>query len=65
MQACSWFMPVVFVLILILVCMIMRNTQEKVNDGRYGARRIVVTVGLLLWSVFSLSDVSEFLYFNF
>ena len=58
-------MPVVFVLILILVCMIMRNTQEKVNDGRYGTRRIIVTVGLLLWSVFSLSDVSEFLYFNF
>ena len=54
-----------FALLLILVCVLMRNTQEKVNDGRYGGRRIAVTVGLLLWSVLSLSDVSEFLYFNF
>lgn len=60
-----WLLPAVFVLILILACMLMRNTQEKVNDGRYDRRRIMVTVGLLVWSILSLSDVSEFLYFNF
>lgn len=65
MEACPWLLPVVLSLVLILVCRLMRNTQEKVNDNRYGFRRIVATVGLLVWSVLSLSEVSEFLYFNF
>jgi D-alanyl-lipoteichoic acid acyltransferase DltB (MBOAT superfamily) len=43
----------------------MRNTQEKAADGHYNLRRIAVTVTLVLWSVLSLSSVSEFLYFNF
>lgn len=60
-----WLMPAAFALILILACMFLRNTQEKANDGRYGAGRIAVTVGLLIWSILSLSEVSEFLYFNF
>ncbi|MCM1296446.1 MAG: hypothetical protein NC311_12985 [Muribaculaceae bacterium] len=64
-QSCPWLLPAASVFILTLACMLMRNTQEKVNDGRYGAGRIAVTVGLLIWSVLSLSDVSEFLYFNF
>lgn len=64
-QACPWFMLTFFVVLLIVACLVLRNTQEKVNDGRYGAKRILVTVGLLLWSVLSLSEVSEFLYFNF
>ncbi len=64
-QSCPWLMLTVFVLLLIAVCLVLRNTQEKVNDGRYGAKRIAVTVGLLLWSILSLSEVSEFLYFNF
>lgn len=65
METYPWLMPAIFVLVLILVCMLMCNTQEKVNDGRYGTKRIAVTVGLLVWSILSLSDVSEFLYFNF
>lgn len=56
---------IVFILLLILACFYLKNTQEKVEDGKYGIRRLVVTIGLLLWSVLSLSDVSEFLYFNF
>ncbi|MDE7268270.1 MAG: MBOAT family protein [Lachnospiraceae bacterium] len=56
----------VFVLLLILACFFMKNTQEKVEEsGKYGIRRLAVTVVLLFWSVMSLSDVSEFLYFNF
>jgi D-alanyl-lipoteichoic acid acyltransferase DltB (MBOAT superfamily) len=43
----------------------MRNTQEKASDGHYNGRRIATTVILVLWSVLSLSSVSEFLYFNF
>lgn len=64
-QTCPWLISAAFALVLTLACFVMRNTQEKVNDGRYGVRRIAVTVGLLLWSVLSLSEVSEFLYFNF
>ncbi len=56
---------VVFLILLILACFFMKNTQEKVEDGRYGAKRLAVTTVLLLWSVLSLSDVSAFLYFNF
>lgn len=54
-----------FMLLLILACFFMKNTQEKVEDGHYGKRRFAVTIALLFWSVLSLSDVSEFLYFNF
>lgn len=55
----------IFMLVLILACFFLKNTQEKVEEGRYGKWRFFVTVGLLFWSVLSLSDVSEFLYFNF
>ncbi len=64
-QTYPWFMLTVFVALLLLACLALRNTQEKVNDGRYGTKRILVIVGLLLWSILSLSEVSEFLYFNF
>lgn len=62
---CPLFPIVAFIILLILACFFLKNTQEKVEDGQYGARRFMVTVVLLLWSVLSLSDVSEFLYFNF
>ena len=54
-----------FILVLIIACFFLKNTQEKVEDGHYGKWRFVVTIGLLFWSILSLSDVSEFLYFNF
>lgn len=59
------FLLMVFMLAVLLACFFMRNTQEKVGDGKYGAGRITVTIGLLTWSILSLSGVSEFLYFNF
>lgn len=65
MQAQPWVMPAAFAAVLVLACLLMRNTQEKVKDGRYGPGRILATVGLLIWSILSLSEVSEFLYFNF
>ena len=65
LQIYPWLLLVIFIVILIIACLAMRNTQEKVNDGRYRTGRIVTTVVLLLWSVLSLSEVSEFLYFNF
>lgn len=65
LQIYPWLILVIFLVILMIACLFMRNTQEKVNDGRYQTGRIVMTVVLLLWSVLSLSEVSEFLYFNF
>ena len=64
-QTYPWLILVIFLVILMIACLFMRNTQQKVNDGRYHTGRIVTTVVLLLWSVLSLSEVSEFLYFNF
>jgi D-alanyl-lipoteichoic acid acyltransferase DltB (MBOAT superfamily) len=56
---------IIFVISVLMACFFMRNTQEKAADGRYNGRRIATTVILMLWSIISLSDVSEFLYFNF
>lgn len=44
---------------------LMKNTQEKMETMKYGIIRSAVTILLIVWSVISLSDVSEFLYFNF
>lgn len=65
MHSYPWLLPAFVCAALLLACQCMRNTQEKVNDGRYGKRRIAATVALLVWSILSLSEVSEFLYFNF
>jgi D-alanyl-lipoteichoic acid acyltransferase DltB (MBOAT superfamily) len=54
-----------FVLLILFACFFMRNTQEKAADGKYNGKRIITTVVLLVWSIMSLSNVSEFLYFNF
>jgi D-alanyl-lipoteichoic acid acyltransferase DltB (MBOAT superfamily) len=54
-----------FVLAILSACFFMRNTQEKASDGKYDGKRIAATAFLLMWSILSLSDVSEFLYFNF
>ena len=43
----------------------MRNTQEKIRTNKYGIMRSLIIIVLMTWSVISLSDVSEFLYFNF
>jgi hypothetical protein len=55
----------VFMAIVMFACLFMRNTQEKAADGKYSVRRMAVTIILIIWSVFSLTNVSEFLYFNF
>lgn len=60
-----WVFVVLFTLLVTIACFTMHNTQEKVADMRYTNRRIVTIVLLIVWSVMSLSEVSEFLYFNF
>ena len=56
---------VFFMTVIVGACFFMKNTQEKVRVMQYTPFKIVVVTGLLIWSILSLSDVSEFLYFNF
>lgn len=60
------YFPCVLILAILLVAVwFMRNTQEKLRTNKYGATRSLIVIALIIWSVISLSDVSEFLYFNF
>ena len=65
MESCPWLPLTAFMVLVLLACFFLKNTQEKAADNSYGNKRIVWTVVLMLWSILSLSDVSEFLYFNF
>ena len=58
--------PCVVILVgLLLGVFLFRNTREKIEIEKYGIGRGVFTILLLVWSILSFSDVSEFLYFNF
>ena len=60
------FVPLMmFIVITLSACFFMKNTQEKVANMRFNTRKLIVVVVLIMWSIMSLSDVSEFLYFNF
>ncbi len=60
-----WFPYIAILGILMFAVFFMRNTQEKIQTNKYNIQRGIVTVGLMIWCILSLSDVSEFLYFNF
>mgnify|MGYP003307439589 CR=1 FL=1 len=60
-----WVPYISILLILTFAVFFMRNTQEKLKTNKYNIQRSIVTIGLLFWCIISLSDVSEFLYFNF
>ena len=51
--------------VLLAAVFFMKNTQEKMPEDKYHIGRGLLTIILLVWCVISLSDVSEFLYFNF
>ena len=55
----------VLLILLVLGTSFLHNTQEKMSSKKYNWIRSMVTVILMVWCVISLSDVSEFLYFNF
>lgn len=54
-----------FLLILLIAVYFCKNTQEKMASSQFGVKRSLITILLIIWSVISMSDVSEFLYFNF
>ena len=60
-----WLLLVLFVVGVTIASMTMRNTQEKVAVMKLTTKKVLVVIILLVWSVLSLSQVSEFLYFNF
>lgn len=65
MNQIPWFFLVLFIVILVVSCFFLRNTQEKVKTMKMSGREIAVISICMLWSIVSLSEVSEFLYFNF
>lgn len=57
--------PSLFVVCSFIACVIMRNTQEKTTVLKLTNRKFITVVILMLWSIVSLAEISEFLYFNF
>lgn len=60
-----FFIPSLFAGVSLIACVFMKNTQEKTITLKLSNRKIIVVVLLMLWSILSLSQISEFLYFNF
>lgn len=56
---------IIFMLIVLAACFVMKNTQEKVRDMKFTNWKIFTIVLLMVWSMISLSEVSQFLYSNF
>ena len=55
----------IFIITTLLACIFMKNTQEKILSMKLSNAKIGVIVVLMVWSILSLSEVSEFLYVNF
>lgn len=65
MTAYPGLLLLIFTFVVLLSCFFMKNTQEKVMSMKLSNAKILVIVVLMVWSILSLSDVSEFLYVNF
>ena len=65
MEAYPWLILTVFVILLLAACFLLKNTQEKVAAMKFTTWKFIVVVVLMVWSILSLSEISEFLYFNF
>lgn len=60
-----WLPVTAFTLITLSASFTMKNTQEKTAQMKFTNRKILTVIILLIWSIVSLSEISEFLYFNF
>lgn len=56
---------VVMTTALLTACFFMKNTTQKTEQMKWNAGKMLVTAGLLFWSVMSLADITQFLYVNF
>lgn len=61
----SWLFLVLYMLIVLVASFTLKNTQEKVAEMKFSKREILVIAVMMVWSIMSLSEVSEFLYYNF
>ena len=50
---------------LVLVCLFGKNTNEKTKNFNYSLGKGILTLVFLVWSIISLSNITEFLYFEF
>ena len=61
--------PSLFIILLLVaimwICLFKQNTNEKAKYFNFSKGKGVITVILLLWCIISLSNISEFLYFDF
>lgn len=56
---------VAMTVVLLIACFFMKNTTQKTEQMKWNAWKMLVTVGLIFWSVMSLADITQFLYVNF
>lgn len=59
------FQVLALVLIPLVCCLVMKNTQEKVETFRFTRSKLIVTVTLLFYSIISMGGITVFLYSNF
>ena len=52
-------------IVLLAACFFMKNTSQKTEQMKWNGWKMLVTAGLLFWSVMSLADITQFLYVNF
>lgn len=60
-----WFFLVLYMMIVLTASFTFKNTQEKVAVMQFTWKEIVTIAIMMIWSIMSLSEVSEFLYYNF
>lgn len=64
------FLFLVFLVFLFVIVWFCKNTKEKAEEMQFdGTKKLggkmALTIVLLTWSIISLSEISEFIYFNF
>ncbi len=64
-NAAPFFLPSSFTLFALIGCLTMKNTQEKTEAFKFTFPKMLTVIILMFWSIMSLSEISEFLYFNF
>lgn len=65
MNRFPWLMPSLFAGGCLFSCFFMKNTQEKARLMDFSWKKCFFAAFLMLWSVVSLSRITEFIYFNF
>ena len=59
------FVNVAVVAFALFASTIMKNTQERLKQFKPSKKMVIVMVVLLVWSIMSMSEVSNFIYVNF